>query len=75
MRKKLLYRGFVGGKTMTQFWKLAILCSIGSICVVLGVILKIPVIIQTILIFLGLILSILGLIRIAKFVLSSEKNK
>lgn len=60
---------------MSQFWKLAILCSIGSICVVLGVILKIPVIIQTILLCFGLILSILGLFRIAKYVLSNEKNK
>lgn len=59
---------------MSQFWKLAILCSAGSICVVLGVILKLPVIIQIILLVLGLILSILGLINISRFLLSSDKK-
>lgn len=59
---------------MSQFWKLAILCSVGSIFVVLGVILNLPVIIQTIILIVGLVLSIAGLIMIMKYVLNSDKN-
>lgn len=59
---------------MSQFSKLAILCSIGSICVVLGVILKLPVAIQVILLVVGLVLSIVGLISITKYMLSADKK-
>lgn len=57
---------------MNQLWKLAIICSIGSICVVLGIILTLPVIIQGLLLIVGLAVSIYGLVRVSKYLLNDQ---
>ncbi|RUL49134.1 hypothetical protein [Lysinibacillus antri] len=53
---------------------LALLCSTGSILVVLGIILKIPPIFQIILLIIGLALCIIGIFSLAKMLLG-EKSK
>lgn len=64
----------VGGEKMSQFWKLAIICSVGSICVVLGVILNLPVAMQLALLVVGLVLSIWGLVSIIRYMLAENKK-
>lgn len=59
---------------MSQFWKLAIICSVGSICVVLGVILNLPVAMQLALLVVGLVLSIWGLVSIIRYMLAENKK-
>lgn len=53
---------------------LALLCSTGSILVVLGIILKIPPIFQIILLVIGLVLCMISIFSLAKIFLS-EKSK
>lgn len=57
-----------------NLWILALFCSTGSILVVLGTILKIPAILQVIMIIFGLILCGIGIFRLSKYLLGEEKK-
>ena len=57
---------------LNNFSFLAVLCSTGSILVVLGIILKIPTVWQFIMLIVGLILSGIGIFRVALLILSEK---
>ncbi len=57
---------------LNSFKILALLCSTGSILVVLGTILKIPAIAQLIMLFVGLILCGIGIFGVTKLLLSEK---
>lgn len=64
----------LGGRFMfDKFWKLAISCSIGSILIVLGVIVQMPIIYQLIALVVGLIITCINLFAVTKYFLTSQK--
>lgn len=58
--------------TFNNFRMLALLCSTGSILVVLGIILTIPAMWQLIMLLIGLILCGMGLFGVTKLLLSEK---
>lgn len=59
---------------LKKLWVLALLCSTGSILVVLGTILKVHAILQLIMLLCGLILCTIGIFALIKSLLD-EKSK
>lgn len=59
---------------LNNFWVLILMCATGWICIVLGSILKIPVIFQIILLTLGLVLSIISVIALIKLILGNKNT-
>lgn len=57
---------------LNSFMLLALLCSTGSILVVLGTILTIPVVAQLIMLITGLILCGIGIFGVSKLLLSEK---
>lgn len=55
-----------------NLWSLALLCSTGSILVVLGIILKVPLAIQLLMLLSGIIICGIGVFKLAKYILGDR---
>lgn len=63
-----------GGRSMfDKFWKLAISCSVGSILIVIGIIVQMPIIYQLIVLVVGLIVTCINLLVVTKYLLTNQK--
>lgn len=56
---------------MNNLKTLAVICSVGSLCIVFGLILDIPIALQFILLIIGLLAGIVGIISLTKLLLRS----